>query len=438
MSKKCYAFRRIEFETLSAMYAGSGESDPVQDMPIQTDPNGLPAIKATSIAGVLRHLYSGDAEDLFGSSSANGRGSRIFVENAIVCDENNQPVEGLRIKLSDYLERIKRQVQRDHCKLDHRGVAENAAKFDRTVLIAGIRFITEFSVIADSVADAKRDADAIADIWNSSRFRLGGGTRNGFGRIRIRKITGREYDLNCVNDRQAFLNRSASLAELTDDPEIQLAIPKNIANGKMISIKMTPENFWLVASGYGEDDVDITPKSEQKIVWNDAGQPGFVDFPLLPATSVKGALAHRVAFHYNKIKGHFADKLDDFDDFAKKENPAVKMLFGSAKNDSASEPGSIGRVIISDIYCESAATKIFNHVKIDRFTGGAFDGALFSEKVFRGGDLTLEIYMDPVEDKDVMKAFDLALADICNGMLPLGGGTMRGYGAMKATEKTEC
>ena len=432
MSKKCYAFRRIEFETASALHAGNGESDPVQDMPVQVDQNGLPMIKATSIAGVLRHLYTGNVDDLFGATGTDGCGSRIFVENAVVCDEKNCPVEGLQVKLSEYLERIKHLRLRDHCRLDHRGVAEKTGKFDRTVLIAGVRFVTEISVLADSTEVAKKDIDSIMELWYSPLFRLGGGSRNGFGKIKVRKITGKEYDLSVENERKAFLGRSASLADNANEPEISINVTADRTRGKFYRLELMPENFWMVASGHGMDDIDIYPKFEQRIIWDDSDNPVFGEFPLLPATSIKGALAHRVAYHYNRLTGKFADQMtpEELKDFAKRENPAVRMLFGSKKDKDA--PGSAGRVIISDIYGENCGAKVFNHVKIDRFTGGAFDGALFFEKVFYGGNLILEICVDPVEDETVMKAFDLAVEEIGNGMLPLGGGTMRGYGAMKA------
>lgn len=439
MSKKCYAFRRIEFETASALHAGNGESDPVQDMPVQVDQNGLPMIKATSIAGVLRHLYKGDADDLFGAVGTDGCGSRIFVENAVVCDEKNRPVEGLQVELSEYLERIKRLRLRDHCRLDHRGVAEKTGKFDRTILIAGVRFVTEISVIADTAETAKKDIDSITALWSSPLFRLGGGSRNGFGKIKIRKITGKEYDLNVESERKAFLERSASLADNANEPEICINKGADMTRGKFYRLELMPENFWMVASGHGMDDIDIYPKFEQRIIRDDSDNPKFEEFPLLPATSIKGALAHRVAYHYNRLTGKFADQMspEDFEVFAKQENPAVRMLFGSKKDSDA--PGSAGRVIISDIYGENCSAKVFNHVKIDRFTGGAFDGALFFEKVFYGGTLILEICVDPVEDEAIMEAFELAVTEIGNGMLPLGGGSMRGYGSMKAKtfEKTE-
>ena len=95
---------------------------------------------------------------------------------------------------------------------------------------------------------------------------------------------------------------------------------------------------------------------------------------------------------------------------------------------------------------------MLNHVAIDRFTGGAIDGALFAEKTaYWHSDqqddypLKMNILVDDANIKkainkhnencakkisfdDVCNAFDAALADLCEGRLPLGGGVNRGHG----------
>ncbi|MBR2872568.1 MAG: hypothetical protein IKB99_03625, partial [Lentisphaeria bacterium] len=362
--KKCYSFRRITFEIASALHAGSGNSDPLQDMPIQLAPNGLPFICATSIAGVLRHLYAGNTDDLFGSQKDGG--ARIFIENAEILDENNKAAEGLNVdKSSLYLQRITRLVKRDHCAIGHQGSALKNHKFDRSVLIAGVRFICEFSIRAENSKKARREADEITALWCSPCFRLGGGTRNGFGRIKVLHVTGREYDLDIPGERKAFLDRSSSY--LDDPGEKELALPASTETACR-TYTLEPENFWMIAAGTEDyrNKVKITPKFEERVEWAD-GKYSFKEYPLLPATSIKGALAHRCAYHYNKLRGFFADKIspEEFD----KPNPAVVELFGSARSND--ETGKAGRVFISDIYCTDCGEKILSHVKIDRFTGGA-------------------------------------------------------------------
>ena len=112
---------------------------------------------------------------------------------------------------------------------------------------------------------------------------------------------------------------------------------------------------------------------------------------------------------------------------ASEGNPAVRTLFGYSANDI---DGQRGNVIFSDIYSKGVYDKkLLNHVAIDRFTGGAMDGALFSEEVTASKEqFTLEIYVKNDVNSDYLKALECALNDLCTGMLPLGGGTMRGHG----------
>jgi hypothetical protein len=165
-----------------------------------------------------------------------------------------------------------------------------------------------------------------------------------------------------------------------------------------------------------------------------------------------------VAFHYNKRKGVFADKLDvaaipeligkgyeipkkfnskkDMPEkMVTKYNPAVKALFGYTSQDEKEQKRS--NVLISDVIqgkFDDANRKILNHVSIDRFTGGAIDSALFSENVVVGKDkdeiytLTFKVNNSAMADADVKEALKSALFDIADGLLPLGGGTNRGHG----------
>ena len=79
-------------------------------------------------------------------------------------------------------------------------------------------------------------------------------------------------------------------------------------------------------------------------------------------------------------------------------------------------------------------------MKIDRFTGGAFPGALYNEEAVyaAGWRFTFSIRIDEdalkkrcdiIIDYDKVKhAVGLVISDIGNGLLPLGGLTNRGHG----------
>ena len=132
-----------------------------------------------------------------------------------------------------------------------------------------------------------------------------------------------------------------------------------------------------------------------------------------------------------------------------KNNEAVKTLFGlEGESDKTKENKVLknqirGNVIFNDIIenKEECHDKILNHVAIDRFTGGAIDGALFTEKTTYGkgqyfstdiiiDNKTMDAYKNSYPDiyPDIIDAFERALTDVVTGILPLGGGVNRGNG----------
>ena len=74
---------------------------------------------------------------------------------------------------------------------------------------------------------------------------------------------------------------------------------------------------------------------------------------------------------------------------------------------------------------------MINHVSIDRFTGGAREGALFNEKATyaKGKEIKFTVLLNKsVTDADVISAWENTLEDLCKSMLPLGGAVNKGYG----------
>jgi len=176
----------------------------------------------------------------------------------------------------------------------------------------------------------------------------------------------------------------------------------------------------MFGSGFGDAEADQTPVYEQVV---DYDKKGLSDRQiLLPASSVKGALAHRTTYHYN-----LHHKLFIGNENAKK---SIAELFGEAKNSKKDIDGSKGKVLFSDCFkSDKNETKIFDHVAIDRFTGGAIEGALFQEKTIAQSDeWNIEILVEDGVDESYLNAFEKSLDDICNGMLPLGGVTTKGHG----------
>jgi CRISPR/Cas system CMR subunit Cmr4 (Cas7 group RAMP superfamily) len=256
-------------------------------------------------------------------------------------------------------------------------------------------------------------------------------------------------DLTIKEQREWYLKKSSSLSEEWKDADILKLQKPKIKEWTTYEIGLKPADFLLFGSGFGNDKADMTFVRETFIDWS--GECAQVKdrerVVLIPASSVKGALSHRTAFHYNRLTQVFADALNDEErmKYVGKNNTAVKALFGSEvePTDGKLQNKKRGNVLMSDIIEEvPLSTKVLNHVSIDRFTGGAIDGALFNEEILfaKGHTFILNLLVNNAafKDNDLVKtAFEDTLKDLCSGMLPLGGGVNRGNGCFEGTIKRD-
>ena len=268
----------------------------------------------------------------------------------------------------------------------------------------------------------------------NNTFRIGSGTRNGFGEIEVVDLQTKTLDLSNSDDLGKYLDKSSALN--SNFWSSDYSKPEIVTNGDdwiKYELILKPDDFFLFGSGFGDDEADMTPVKGKKVDWSSGKGELQENLVLIPATSVKGALSHRVAFYYNKLNRYFAGNPDAK---AGGDNKAVQDLFGYESQDEKIQQR--GNLIFSDIIEQKAIKeKILDHVSIDRFTGGAIESALFTEKVnyAKGQDFTMIILAkkDALEGDKVEDAFEEALNDICTGMLPLGGGVNRGNGVFKGS-----
>lgn len=501
---------QITIEAKSAFAVNSGKLGLLHDNVVSKDANGLPFIPGTSLAGILRHAAreSGLTEEIFGDGGTEGFGSRIQVSPALIVGEDGNVVEGLKNLNFDvgFYSSFKQLPYRDHVKINERGTAVDHAKFDEELVFKGARFVFEIELIGNE--DDEKYWKSLLDLINSPSFRIGAGTRKGHGHFSpiYEKSSQVTYNLKNEKDLESYLSKSASLnQQLPKGKEINFEKP-NVNKWEKYSLKISPKDFFIFGAGYGDEDADKISKKEKYINWNDDKPLLFEkDFILIPATSVKGALWHRVAFHYNKESGNitgepqntkspekefdFASLLakldelkndkkititsedevyedliqeienfsaDDYENWKEyvnyledegekinrtssvnsNENKAVNELFGYAKDSENKIEGKRGSVLLGDIYLPFSKNneQVFNHVKIDRFTGGALDGALFQEKAFHHTEsIDIDIWVEAsvLNDELIKKAFENSLNDLVSGNLPLGGMTTKGHGFFK-------
>jgi CRISPR/Cas system CSM-associated protein Csm3 (group 7 of RAMP superfamily) len=434
---------RFVVEAQTALFVGSGEASLLKDALVQKDHNGLPMIQGTSLMGVIRHALE-DAnpnsniwDDLLGYQNKDnneGKGSRIIISSAYMLISKNNIANGLLYNVPDNIKsKYDNLPSRQHVRITDKGAAIKGGLFDNEVVYKGTRFVFELE-LKGNYKD-KHKWETLLNTINSPIFRIGQGTRNGYGCLGVIACENREFDLENDGDFSDYLAYDSSFSKLPK--QNHLVSNKNVIVTSY-KLELEPDSFFIFNAGFGDDDADYKPLEEEVAIYNENG----IDFrqnTLIPGSSIKGAIAHRVCFHYNKLTKQYADEGNGTKGI---ENKAVYELFGAEKD--GKEKGwekQRGQIIIDDLYYDETKVKndkIFNHVAIDRFTGGAMDGALFSEKVSYKKDKQIELTVTVAKSKKgfaehVEASLEAALQDICKGLLPLGGMTTKGHGVFTGT-----
>lgn len=447
---------RLVIEAKTPMSIGSGQKDIITDSLVMLDVNDLPYIPGTSIAGVVRSMVGPATDDemtYFGYQVSESKkkelrltsashGSEIIFSEARILNSQGKVVDGIASpsELEDPLlaEYSRLLPVRQHVCIDDKGTAKDGGKFDQQVVYAGTRFCFEIELLSDG--SHERDFVDVLNAINHKSFRIGGGVHNGFGQIEVASLQTATLDLRQIEDLEKYLSKSSCLAE--EWPHWDNKIEANTYHDDKYDtyeLNLAAEDFLLFGSGFGDakGDADMTTVKAARVVWANGIGTLLKDLLLIPATSVKGALRHRVAYHHNRLLGRYVDGDSGNAPKDADNDEATRALFGY--QDQEGKKLVAGQVLMSDIIETSAAPKLLNHVCIDRFTGGTIDGALFTEQVdyAAGRSFTMEILVadKAFEGEKVREAFEKALDDLCHGMLPLGGGVNRGHGTFTGSFK---
>lgn len=425
---------RVLIEATTPLRTASGKSDIFIDSPVLKDWNGLPMILGSSIAGVLRHSFDEQiAETIFGferEGKDEGEGSRIIISHAHLCDAEGKVHQGLGLPEGDaLLPHYSSLPVREHVAIDHKGTVDGRGKFDEEVVFRGSRFMFELEFLSNQ-PQSDEEWKGILQRLSDPLLRLGAGGTKGFGQFKIVACYERCYEMGRdYYDKPSDMNEL--IAEQSTDHSSHHTPTKYVIN-------LQPDDFFIFGAGFGDDEVDDVAVTEKIVEWDDADKGSFSNLQILfPASSLKGALSHRVAFHYNRLKSVWADdEKTDIEEHTGTNNHAVATLFGAPKG-HANE--GKGKALFSDMYkpYDETQTKIFDHVRIDRFTGGAMDGALFNEQTIASRDTwRVEILLSDEIDSKVKEAFEATLDDLAKGWLPLGGKVNRGHGVFISPDYT--
>lgn len=460
---------RVTLETVTPLSIASGKANGVFDTSLVMDANGLPTIPGSSLTGVLRHLYQAEygetgTNELFGyqdrKDSEKSQPSRLNVSWGCIQDSKGKAIQGLCLGanrtaieqdsiLNVALSLADAPANRDRVKLNHKGASANTGKFDRAVLPAGYRFTVELSLWSDTANDALWER--ALELLHHPLLRLGGSTRAGLGKLKVIEVQELVADLTQETGRKTF---TAIQRDMNSRAGFKLRKPSSNANSNKVvtaTLTLKPNSYWRIGQGEKPNlqdsngkTADLLPKLEQRINWQLNKAEGAAEQLLIPGSSVKGALSHRIAFHANRFseQPRWADDMteDKLNTYDKSEHcEEVQQLFGFANDEQrhSKQKGQAGFVFIDDAYQTFSKTdlQMIMHNSIDRFSGSVRDHMLFSEEMVwgKGVNLQLTIKKDAAITPTAKKALQHALDDLCQGRLALGAGVSKGHGLFTGT-----
>lgn len=448
---------RIVLEADTPLCISTGKNNANSQSPVIKDINGLPYIPSSSMAGVLRHAIGEEnAKAVFGyQGSTTTYGSKVIFTDGIMIGKDGVVLDGIQdIDFADdFYQQFQKLPIRHHVRINHKGAGADKGKYDHEVVYKGTRFVSEIIMLSDGTN--VEFFDAMIERLYDSTFALGGKTLRGIGKMKVCQCEKAILDLTKKKDLEDFLSKSASLS-------VPFARYQKIEKGTHhpegwtnYTLELTPDDYFLFRAGTSDDNRYAQPVVESYIKWSDDGKPSFVKgCVLIPGSSVKGAISHRTAYHWNRLEKRYHGAANSplvtetvYDKNGQEKegdiiNPAVINIFGviQKKKDGLVRRGNC---YIPDLIEEESLKeedkKVFNHVAIDRLTGGALQTALFSENAVyrRGHHYTLRILVktSALAGPHIQDAFEAALKDLKNGLLPLGGLTNRGYGVFTGTLK---
>lgn len=430
---------RMIIECSTPLHCGGGAEDILQDQPVTRDAFGLWRIPGSSLAGVLRGLCDSVEPamtgKMFGESGGEPRPSLVWCADGILLDFDGLSAPDKMIA-GQQVEIPQGPFVRDHVRLDcDRGCAVEGGKFDEEIVPAGARFLLEFRCDGWNRKLTDEECacfDRLCALALGGALDLGGKTANGYGRYRVIEKSCREIDLFDPAGMEAWLNLSrGKMPQTGEGRELDLApaleaLPDAGLNG---TAQMSLVCDGPILIGGGQPVLPDGSLSDADIIFAlspylDYGRKKLCWRPVLPGTSLKGVLRHAV---YRILRDGGAS--------AELAQNRLNDLFGHIEGND----GQCGRLVVEDCpLLEARQGTLVQHVAIDRFTGGALDGALFSEEPvwIEGLEVQARIHARGADGAGAALIFQ-ALLDLGQGLLGVGSGVNRGNGRLRAKMGTE-
>lgn len=442
----------------SPLHVGGGTDDVDTDLPLARDGQGRVYVPGTGLAGALRGWFL----RRFGAERTvrvwgfqerdNGKASLALVEDGRVSLPNGVMPE---IRDGVGVDRIW-------------GSAAEGIKYDRAVLPRGTKLSLEMTVEIPSGAEGDWIRAAMGYMMRAARqgeIALGAAQTRGLGRlvleeeeaeVRYEDWSSRGSVLRAIRDRGVAVTADSLIVaapglSLRAWPRLEVLV--NWRPDSPVMVKATAEGLSVdtlpLVSAIGADSVAL----------------------VLPGSSLKGAMRAQAERIVRTVLG-----LDPPADPSPRRRflkhvdvPLISTLFGAAASEDAAKEGldeaihqGRGALGVQDCYARQSASlrewfdverapdlqaiysaranagianaQVAHHVAVDRWTGGAAEGLLFSVMEPHGvswGPMRIDLDLARVPERERLPGVALLLhllRDLARNRVPVGFGGNRGLG----------
>ena len=412
---------RARLELITPTQLGSGDTSGLVDMPLLRDPiDAQPIISSSTLAGALRahlaRIEPGGATRLFGNIDHNkqSRESWVRVGNAHLVNSQNKS-RGLT-ELRD-------------------GVAINSAnwaaasglKYDLELLQAGTQFEVDIELLLPEghfTEDEKLFFTALKGL--TGQIRLGKRKRRGFGEIKL--VEGKVWRYQFPKDLVRWLERPLSEEKIEWEPsDLKPDLPTGVSElDCVIEVECTLAASLVICSAPGGVTSNERNLPDQEMIYSNrrVGQ-AIRPVMILPGTSLAGALRARAERIANTL-------------YPGTGKSWAARLFGAAHEFGDENNFVSSRLWVDEVTINQPNEWVHTRVKIDRFTGGAYPGGLFSEGLLMPSDrtsFTLRLRLERAKKEEIGLLL-LVLKDLWTGDLPIGGEAAVGRGRLQGRHAT--
>ena len=372
-------------------------------------------IPGTSLAGVLRDMVADQSaqamENLFGEMTVMQSSVNVY---DIVLD-NALPIyrDGVRID-----EDMGSAV--DGAKYDYEAIERGAQGDLRLVITLRGIHTTDYKEWKTSAVKPEI-LNAICYIREclEKGIKLGAMTAKGLGRVKVKDMQVGFYDFANKKDVVSWLAQATPEAGKASRMLKDKSTWNEADHGLMVEADFALKSS-LIVRDYGTE----VRKDKKRIITSLKSGKDYV----IPGTSIKGVLRHQAAYILESLG-------------SKKEMLETLMGTADSKTKSKETEGRIkSRFYVDEAYITQGKNADVTEVeitrnRIDRFTGGTIESALFTERPLWQKDdriptVKLKFSIKGADDKEAGLSLFL-LKDLWQGKIALGGEAGVGRGTLK-------